>query len=64
MPTPPHLALAGLRAKVEPMTRSRRYAVHLFGKGTNEVDPASGDNEGLEALRAEEGEDLQHRLVD
>ena len=41
-----------------------RDAVGLLGPGPHEVDAAAGDDEGLEAVRAQVGQQLEHRLVD
>ena len=42
----------------------RRDAVDLLGPGAHELDAATGDDEGLEAVGAQIGQQLQHRLVD
>ena len=41
-----------------------RDAVGLLGKAAHEFDTAAGDDEGFEAVRAEVGEEFEHRLVD
>ena len=41
-----------------------RDAVDLLGPRPHELDAAAGDDEGLEAVGAQIGEQLQHRLVD
>ena len=41
-----------------------RDAVDLLREDAHEVDPAAGDDPGLEAVGAQVGEQLQHRLVD
>ena len=41
-----------------------RNAVDLLGPRPHELDAAAGDDEGLEAVGAQIGEQLQHRLVD
>ena len=41
-----------------------RNAVDLLGPGPHELDAAARDDEGLEAVGAQVGEQLQHRLVD
>ena len=41
-----------------------RNAVDLLGPRPHELDAAAGDDEGLEAVGAEIGQHLQHRLVD
>ena len=41
-----------------------RDAVDPFGPGAHELDAAAGDDEGLEAVGAQVGQQLEHRLVD
>ena len=41
-----------------------RNAVDLLGPRAHELDAAAGDDEGLEAVGAQVGEQLQHRLID
>ena len=41
-----------------------RNAVHAVGPRPHEIDPAAGDDERLEVVRAEIRQDLQHRLID
>ena len=42
----------------------RRDPIRAFGKGSDELDTAARDDEGLEAVRTEVAEQLQLRLVD
>ena len=41
-----------------------RNAVGLVGVGAHELDPAAGDDVGLEALGPQIGQQFQHRLID
>ena len=41
-----------------------RNAVNPFGPRSHELDAAAGDDEGLEAVGAQIGEQFEHRLVD
>jgi hypothetical protein len=41
-----------------------RDAIHLFRPGPHELDAATGDNKGLETVRAKIGEQFEHRLID
>ena len=41
-----------------------RNAIHLLGQGAHELDAAAGDDERLEAVRPQVGEQFEHRLVD
>ena len=41
-----------------------RDAVDLLRPRAHELDAAAGDDEGLEAVRAQVGEQLEHRLID
>ena len=53
-----------LRADAAPDHLLRRHAVSLLGPWAHELDAAARDDEGLEAVRAQEGEQLEHRPVD
>ena len=41
-----------------------RDAIDLLRQGAHELDAAAGDDEGLEAVRAQVGEQFEHRLID
>ena len=41
-----------------------RNAIDLLGPRAHELDAAAGDDEGLEAVRAQVGEQFEHRLID
>ena len=57
----PHLEL---RLPHRPHHLLRRDAIDLLGKHAHELNAAARDDEGLEAVGAEVGEELQHGLVD
>src|SRR5260221_2715716 len=55
-----HLELLLARAADDLLGRN---AVDLLGEGADELHAAAGDDEGLEAVRAQIGEQLEHRLI-
>ena len=42
----------------------RRDAIDLFRPGAHELDAAAGDDEGLETVCPQIGEQFEHRLID
>ena len=53
-----------LQLAAAPNDLLRRNAIDTLGPRAHELDAAAGDDEGLEAVRAQVGEEFQHRLVD
>src|SRR6185436_14214340 len=41
-----------------------RYAIDFFRPWPHEIDPAAGDDESLEIVGPQIGQELKHRLVD